>query len=305
MRREADWNDWRHFLAVARAGSTLTAARELRVSQTTVARRIAALEEVLGIALFERRPAGYALTADAVALVPQAEAVEQAAMALEQRALAQGREASGSVRFTSEDIFVIGLLAPHLAEFQQRFPAVRLGFDSSPGVRDLGAGEADVALRSSSKEQPAGVVGRPICRDDWTLYCSRDYAARHGVPHSLEDLHQHAIIGGGGGNLAVEYGEWIAAAGLTDRVTMEQGSATGLLAAVRSGLGIAALPTILADAEPDFIQCAPPPREKRHLWLLTHERVRHNPAVRAVIDFFYDKLMAHVRTLEAQRREAA
>ncbi|MCW3796921.1 LysR family transcriptional regulator [Sphingomonas sp. BN140010] len=305
MRREADWNDWRHFLAVARAGSTLTAARELRVSQTTVARRIAALEEGLGLPLFERRPAGYALTAAAQALVPHAEAIEQAANAAEQRAFAQGREAIGSVRFTSEDIFVIGLLAPHLAEFHERFPAVRLGFDSSPGVRDLGAGEADVALRSSSKEQPAGVVGRPICRDDWTLYCSRDYAARHGVPHSIEDLHQHAIIGGGGGNLAEEYGDWIAAAGLTDRVTMEQGSATGLLAAVRSGLGIAALPAILADAEPDFIQCAPPPREKRRLWLLTHERVRHNPAVRAVIDFFYDKLMTHVRMLQAQRQEAA
>jgi len=304
MRREADWNDWRHFLAVARAGSTLMAARELRVSQTTVARRIAALEEALGLPLFERRPAGYALTAAAEALVLQAEAIEQAATAAEQRAFAHGREASGSVRFTSEDIFVIGLLAPHLAEFQERFPGVRLAFDSTPGVRDLGAGEADVALRSSFKEQPAGVVGRVICRDDWTLYCSQAYAARHGVPHSLEDLHAHAIIGGGGGNLAVEYGDWIAAAGLTDRVTMEQGSATGLLAAVRSGLGIAALPAVLADAEADLIQCAPPPRERRQLWLLTHERVRHNPAVRAVIDFFYDKLMAHVRSL-AEARLAA
>jgi DNA-binding transcriptional LysR family regulator len=304
MRREADWNDWRHFLAVARAGSTLHAARELRVSQTTVARRIAALEEALGVQLFERRPAGYALTADAAALVPQAQAVEQAAIALEQRALAQGREASGSVRFTSEDIFVIGLLAPHLAEFHQRFPAIRLVFDSTPGVRDLGAGEADIALRSTSREQPAGVVGRSICRDDWTLYCSRSYADRHGVPKNITDLHDHAIIGGGGGNLAREYDEWLEDAGLSNRVTMEQGSATGLLSAVRSGLGIAALPCILADAEADLIRCAPPPREKRQLWLLTHERVRHNPAVRAAIDFFHERLVAHVRALEATRLAA-
>jgi len=112
MRREADWNDWRYFLVVARAGSTLTAARELRVSQTTVACRVAALEEALGVPLFERRPAGYVLTGASVDLSPQAAAIEQAALSAEQRALARGREASGCVRFTSEDIFVIGLLAP-------------------------------------------------------------------------------------------------------------------------------------------------------------------------------------------------
>ena len=57
-----DWNDLRYFLAVARGGSTLSAGRALRVSQTTVARRIAALEQALKLTLFERRQAGYALT---------------------------------------------------------------------------------------------------------------------------------------------------------------------------------------------------------------------------------------------------
>ncbi|URD61265.1 LysR family transcriptional regulator [Sphingomonas sp. KRR8] len=301
MRRAADWNDWRHFLGVARAGSTLLAARELRVSQTTVARRIAALEEALGLPLFERRPAGYALTSAGEALVGHAEALERAALATEQIALARGREAAGTVRFTSEDIFVLGLLAPHIAEFQALHPGIRLEFDSTPGVLDLGAGEADVALRSTSKEQAAGIVGRILCHDDWTLYCSRGYAARHGVPNSVEQLREHAIIGGGGGGLAREYAEWIDGAGLNDRVTMEQGSATGLLTAIRSGLGIAVLPTVIADADPDLVQCAPPPKHKRELWLLTHERVRHSPPVRAVVDFFYDKLSQHVRDLDAAR----
>jgi len=303
MRRTADWNDWRHFLAVARAGSTLVAARELRVSQTTVARRVAALEEALGLPLFERRPAGYALTAAGEALVAQAEAIEQAALATEQLALASGREAAGTVRFTSEDIFVTALLAPHIADFQERFPAIRLEFDSSPGVRDLASGEADVALRSTKKEQPAGIVGRALCDDDWTLYCSRAYAARHGVPRSVTELRQHALIGGGGGHLAQEYGEWIDAAGLNDRVTMQQGSATGLLSAVRTGLGIGVLPAVIADADPDLLQCAPPPDHGRQLWLLTHERVRHSPPVRAVIDFFYERLSAHIRALGPVRAD--
>ena len=84
---------------------------------------------------------------------------------------------------------------------------------------------------------------------------------------------------------------------------MEQGSATGLLAAVRSGLGIAALPCMVADAMPDLLRCFPPPDEPRCMWLLTHERVRQQPAVRAVIDLLYDRLTAHVRGLE-QRRAA-
>jgi DNA-binding transcriptional LysR family regulator len=303
--RDADWNDWRYFLEVARSGSTLSAARKLRVSQTTVARRIAALEEVLGLTLFERRSAGYAVTEAGETLVEQATVVEQAALAAEQQARAHGREASGTVRLTTEEVFASCLISPHLRDLHDRFPNVRIELDTSSAVRDLGAGEADIALRSSSKHQQSGVVGRLICRDDWTLYCSRDYASRYGVPRTIAALQQHSIIGGGGGHLAVEYNEWLEHAGLTHRVTMEQGSATGLFTAVRTGLGIAVLPCVIADAEPDFIRCAPPPEnEKRQLWLLTHERVRHNPAVRAVIDFLYERLIAHVRRLE-RTEEAA
>jgi molybdate transport repressor ModE-like protein len=303
--READWNDWRYFLEVARSGSTLAAARTLRVSQTTVARRVAALEEVLGLHLFERRPAGYALTDGGQRLVAGAELVEQAALSLQERSRAHGREASGTVRLTTEEIFASCLIAPHLRDLHERFPDIRIEFDTTMAVRDLGAGEADIALRSSREEQPAGLVGRVICWDGWTLYCSRDYAARYGVPASIGDLHNHQIVGGGGGGLAREYGEWLEQAGLTHRVTMEQGSATGLLTAVRTGIGVAVLPCIVADAEPDLIRCAPPPRqEERHLWLLTHERVRHNPAVRAVIDFLYERLIDHVHRIEDQPKAA-
>lgn len=292
-----DWNDWRYFLSVARSGSTLAAARDLRVSQTTVARRIAALEQALSLALFERRPGGYATTEAGQGLVAHAEGLEASALAIEQKARAHGREASGTVRLSAEDIFNIGLISPQIPALHQRYPAIRIELDSTPGLRDLGAGEADIALRSTTTAQPAGIVGRVICRDDWTLYCSRDYAARRGLPASVEDLRNHEIIGGGGGQLAREYGAWLTQAGLLDRVTIEQSTAIGLLTAARTGLGIAVLPCIIADAEPDLIRCVPPLEESRQLWLVTHERVRHNPAVRAVIDFLYERLAAHVRRL--------
>lgn len=298
MRRDADWNDWRAFLAVARSGSTLAAGRAMRISQTTVARRLAGLEEALGVALFERRPAGYALTVAGTDLVARAEAVEKAALAAEMQARSAGRDLSGTVRITAEEIFSTALLAPHLLELRERLPAIRIEIDNTIGLRDLAAGEADIALRSTWDPHGGGIVGRIIARDDWTLYCSRAYAERHGVPRTIPELKDHVIVGGGGGQLAREYSAWIEQAGLTDRVTVEQGSASGLLSAVRTGLGIAALPCVVAEGMPDLIQCAPPPPEQRSLWLLTHERVRHQPAVRAVIDFLYDRLTAHVRGLE-------
>ena len=172
-------------------------------------------------------------------------------------------------------------------------------------MRDLGNGEADIALRSSSKHQPAGLVGRQLCKDDWTLYCSRDYAERHGAPSSVEDLKTHAIVGGGGGNLWRHYEAWLKQLGLEDQVAMHHANSTGLLSAVRSGFGIAVLPCIVADSDPELMRCIPPRDDHgRVLWLLTHERVRHTPRVRAVIDFLYERLSRLVRELEAKREAA-
>jgi DNA-binding transcriptional LysR family regulator len=137
-----------------------------------------------------------------------------------------------------------------------------------------------------------------ICIDDWTLYCSRDYADRNGVPESVEELRNHPIVGGGGGNLWLHYQAWLKSLGLEDQVAMHHGTSTGLLTAVRSGFGIAVLPCIVADADPELVRClAPRAGHGRTLWLLTHERVRHTPRVRAVIDFFFERLKAHVARL--------
>lgn len=301
-----DWNDLRYLLAVAEGGSTLAAGRTLRVSQTTVARRIAALEDALKIRLFERRQGGYSLTADGQELLGPAEEVRVAAERFAAAAAARTRDFGGSVKLTTEEIFAVTLLAPLLKELHELHPQIRIELDTSRELLDLGAGDADIALRSTSKPQPAGLVGRRIVRDDWTLYCSREYAGRHGVPASVDDLKQHAIVGGGGGNLWRAYSSWIRQLGLEDQVAMQHGSSTGLLSAVRSGFGIAALPCIVADADPELIRCLNPEfTHRRMMWLLTHERVRNTPRVRTVIDFLYEKISRHVRQLEQQRASAA
>ena len=293
-----DWNDLRYFLAVADQGSTLAAGRALRISQTTVARRIAALEQSVGFPLFDRRQAGYALTPAGTALLQRARAVETAATGFGEAAAAQVRDLGGSVRLTTEEIFANTLLGPWLRELHDLHPEIRIELDTARSIRDLGAGEADIALRSTAQPAPAGVVGRRLCIDDWTLYCSRDYAARHGVPKTKDELKNHSLVGGGGGNLERAYSAWIHELGLDDQVAIHHGTSTGLLSAVRSGFGIAVLPCLIADDEAGLIRCIPPRRDHgRIMWLLTHDRVRHTPRVRTVIDFLYERLKRRVSDL--------
>ena len=297
-----DWNDLRYFLAVAEEGSTLAAAKALRVSQTTVARRITALEEALGLKLFEKRQAGYALTPAGEGLVDRARQVEGATESFIEASAALARDTSGVVRITTQEIFANTLLAPILRELHERHPEIVIEIDTAQELLDLGAGEADIALRSTAGEAPAGMVGRALCIDDWTLYCSREYAERHGVPRTREELLNHAIIGGGGGKLWLHYEKWLRSLGLERQVAMHHATSTGLLMAVRSGFGIAVLPCVVADGDPELVRCIPPRADhQRRMWLLTHERVRHTPRVRTVIDFFYDRLSRHIRTLEERR----
>src|SRR5689334_2631084 len=302
-----DWNDLRYFLAVARNGSTLAAARSLRVSQTTVARRVAALEDALGFPLFEKRQAGYVPTPAGQDLVAQAVQVEQAANAFSDAASAQSRAVSGNVKITTEEIYAITLLAPLLRELHGNYPDIAIELDTSQQGRDLGAGEADISLRSTKEttQLSSGLVGRQLCIDDWALYCSKDYAARHGIPRTRDELLGHAFIGGGGGNLWIHYQSWLRELGLESQVAMHHATSGGLLSGVRSGFGIAVLPCVVADSDPDLLRCLPPRGEHgRILWLFTHERCRHTPRVRAVIDFLYERLSRHVRQLETKRAAA-
>ena len=300
-----DWNDLRYFLAVARRGSTLGAARALGVSQTTVARRLAALEGALGLVLFERRQAGYALTPAGEALVAEAEAVETAAASFGEAAAARSREASGTVCLTMIELYAVTIMPPILRDFHEAHPGVRIVIDTSDSKRDLAAGEAEVALRGGHVPTEAGLVGRRIAPDPWTLYCSRDYASAHARPRTAADLREHAIIGGGGDLIWPAYRSWLRRHALEDSVTIEHSSASGLLAAVRAGAGLAVLPSFVADRDPALVRCLDPiAGDESELWLLTHERLRRSPPVRAVMDFLGERLTKLAREERAEDARA-
>ena len=217
MTNMLDWNDLRYFLAVARDGSTLAAGRALRVSQTTVARRIAALEEAVGLTLFEKRPAGYALTAAGDELLDHAEAVEAAALKFDSAAGASTRDVSGTVRLTAEEIFSVTLFAPLLRELHDLHPGIVIELDSGQALRDLGAGEADIALRSTVGDQAAGLVGRQIaltmgrCTEAAITPTARSSKKSRGASRPRADWRR-------GWQYLAHYESWLTQLGLEDRV---------------------------------------------------------------------------------------
>lgn len=285
-----DWNDLKAFLAVAETGSTLSAAQTLRVSQTTVARRIAALEAATDLNLFERRQAGYVLTPVGEAMLANAMAVRDAANQFGEAAGARSRDAGGTVGVTVMEIFAVTILPPILRDLRDAHPEIHIRLDTSDEPRDLAGGAADVAIRSSKQPAGAGLVGRRIADNPWSVYCGRDYADRHGIPHSREELATHPFIGGGGG-IWEPYQAWLRQYGLEESVVMQYDSASGLLSGARAGMGLTVLPGFIADREPDLIRCLPPMAEDTTgLWLLTHERLRHVPRVRLVLDFLAAEL---------------
>jgi DNA-binding transcriptional LysR family regulator len=255
---DLDWNDWRAFLAVARSGSTLAAARLLTISQPTIARRLSAAQSC---------------------------------------ASSFAREISGTVRVTAGEIFAVTWLTPALLDFRERYPGIVIELDSCDEFRDLAGGEADVALRSTWSVAEPGLVGRRLCDEDWTFYGGPAYAERRGLPDGIAALKGHAILGGGG-TAWPAYENWLRRYGLLDCVVLHHRSIAGLIAAVRQGLGLSALPCWIAEFEPGLIRCFPPPRSGRGLWLLAHETRCRQPHVRVVIDFLYDKLSARIKATQ-------
>ena len=191
--REHDWNLYRAFLAVATEGSLSGAARALRLSQPTLGRQIAALEEALGVALFTRSSVGLMPTEAALALKPHAEAMAASAAALV-RALAPADGENGVVRITASEVIGGTVLPPILAKLREAHPRLDLELVLSNRNDDLLRRESDIAVRMARPTQGA-LHSRRIGVAEVGLFASKSYVQKHGLPTSLEDRHGHTIIG--------------------------------------------------------------------------------------------------------------
>jgi len=288
-----DWDDLRYFLAVAHHRSTHAAARALKVNQTTVNRRLAALERRIGRPLLMRLPEGYRLSEFGREMLAHAERVEQSVQAFEQHLEATGRQESGVIRLTCPEPLVNRITRSQLLErFQARHPGLRVEFVMSDRYLDLTKGEADVALRSGDTVD-GELVGRKIADSFWAVYASRDYVEHHGAPARNEELQRHPLIGFDETMAGHRAAKWLGRIAPNARIVARNNSVLGLLYAAKSGIGVAPLPTALGDEEPELVRVLGPIPELARIWrLLTTAELRRTPRVAAFFDFIVGEIDA-------------
>jgi DNA-binding transcriptional LysR family regulator len=280
------WDDLRYVLAVARAGSALRAAGALGVNQTTVLRRLDALEAALGVPLFERSTGGQALTRTGRLVAEAAERMEELARALESAVAAQRRGLVSAVRLTTSEVLAGRLVTPCMRAFHARHPAIPVELITSDERLDIARGEADVALRAASRPDGAGIVAQRMPDLAWTVYCSRGYAAERGLPQTRDALRGHDLVGLEGRMGQLPGWCWLSAAAPDAAVPVRSNSFVSLVSNLKAGLGLGPLPAIIGDAEPELVRCFPPPPElTAELWLIVREELKAEPHVRAFTDF--------------------
>lgn len=299
-----DWNDLKAFLAVARGGSTLGAARALGVNQTTVARRIEGLESALSLKLFERGQSGSRLTEAGRDLMAEAEKVERSAIALGNRAQAHQRGLAGVIKLTCTEILANSTITPAIGEFRKQYPEVQIDLMITDRALDIEAGEADLAIRSGRALPASDLVARKLADYDFALYCSRDYAHRRGVPASVAELKDHDLIGGDDVLGQMPGIIWMFEQAGGRPAAHTSNSLTNLIHAVRAGLGIAPLGCIIADADPALVRCSEAIAEaSASSWIVTRRELKDTPRIRAFIDFLAPYAQQEMRRrLDSNRR---
>lgn len=279
-----NWDDVRIFLAVARAGQILGAARRLGLNHATVSRRVAALEEALGARLFQRLTTGTELTPAGQRFLPVAERMETDMIAARADLASEGDEIAGPVRIGAPDGFGVAFLAPRLGALTARHRDLAIQLVPVPRSFSLSRREADIAITVERPAEGRLVAGKLI---DYSLglYASCAYVEQHGNPATPADLAGHRLIGYVPDliiNPSLDYAtefwrEW--------ETNYAISSALGQVEAVRSGAGIGILHTFIARSHDDLVLIEAAPPIRRAYWLVYHESVRPMRRIQAVSSF--------------------
>jgi len=282
-----DWNDLRYFLAVARHGSTTAAGKALHLSQSTVQRRLAELEKRIGRKLVTRTTTGYRLTDFGLELQPYAARIEAMIGDFERHVADTENDRGGVIRVTCPEP-IVQRMTSLIERFHARHPKLRVEFVMSDRYLDLSKGDADVAFRSGDTDDE--LVGRKIADSVWAIYASRGYVERHGKPGRVEDLSQHPLICFDESLSNHRVSKWLKEVASDARIAARNNSVLGLLYAVKSGVGIGALPTAIADSEPELVRVLGPIHQLARSWrLLAHPDLRHTPRIAVFFDFIIEE----------------
>jgi DNA-binding transcriptional LysR family regulator len=294
----SSWDDLRYFLAADRLGSLSAAARALGVNHSTVFRRLAALEGRLGVRLFERGQNGYVATSAGEELRLGATNVEGEIDRLGRALAGRDFRLSGTVRVTSTDTMVLGLLTPHFAAFRRLHPGIQLQVVISNSVFNLNKREADVAIRPTNSP-PENLVGRRLGRVGFAVYGGTKYLRQAGAHTTLAD---HDWIAPDESLSHLAQSQWIAKNIPEARVVYRVDSLVAMVQAARAGIGVALLLRHLADSDRSLrMLSGAMPSFDTQVWLLTHPDLRHAARIKAFMDFMQDRLESERAFARASR----
>ncbi|SFJ68962.1 LysR family transcriptional regulator [Bradyrhizobium sp. Gha] len=281
--QDLDWNDLRYILLVARSGRIAGAARELGVDETTVARRIARLERLLGVRLFERHAGNLTPTDSGQIVITQAERIELDVEAIKESVRDADRVEVGKVRVTAVPLVLNHILIPALPGFLQLHPRLQIELVADPRNLSVTNREADIALRLTRPESEHRVVARRVGTFEYAVYAAS--AGHHDLPWITYD----AIWSN------LPHALWMTEAIASDPksetfVTVNDSELA--LTAVRAGLGRSLLPCRIADNFPELSRLSgATPILSREMWLMVHPDLKHLARVRAVISWI-ERLMS-------------
>lgn len=285
-----DWNRARAFLVTAEEGSLSAAARALGVAQPTLGRQVSALEQELGLALFERAARGLMLTPAGLELLDHAREMGAAATRLSLAATGKSEEIEGPICLTASDIYSAYLLPPFIARLRRLHPGITVEIVASNALSDLRRREADIAIRNTRPEDPA-LIARKVRDDTARFYATPDYIATLPQPVTVSSLVHAEFIGFDHGP---RYREQLNGFGLAleernfpivtaDHVVQWQ--------LVRQGAAIGVVPTALGDSDPKVARVLPDMAPITFpIWLVAHRDLATSRRVRTVFDLLAEYL---------------
>lgn len=279
-----DWDDLRHFLAIAREGSLSAAARSLGVQQSTMGRRLSGLEERAGAKLLQRTPRGYVLTPAGEAILGNVERIESEALAIERVITGKDIRLEGAIRVTSVETLAAEILTPMFHAFQQAYPGISLELVTDSRNLSLTKREAEVALRLSRPTQQE-LAARRVTDFAVGIYAAQSYLDQHGMPDFAVGAPGHRRILVQEDLMQVPDMQWFQGLTWGADIVLRSNSRFTHVAATVDGMGLACLARFLGDARPLVRLDTPVAPPLREIWMVVHQDIRHMPRIRAFTEF--------------------
>lgn len=275
------WDEVRTAWMVARAGTVSGAAEALGVHHATVIRHVDALEQRLGVKLFQRHPRGYTPTEAGAALAQVGQATEAQFAQLSARLTGLGAGIAGDLIVTTLPEMA-ALFLPELAALQRAHPDLRLRIRTETRVLRLEYGEAHVAIRAGAQPVEPDAVAQRFRNLPAALYAHPDYLARAGYPQDEAALVGHDFVGPEDPENRAPFNQWLRRSLPQARLVCRTDSAIAQTAAIAAGLGLGFVPVALAPA--GLVQVLPPrPEWEVPLWLVTHVDLHRSAKVQAAL----------------------